>query len=182
VDITIDGVETSHVDISTLAPEEKREDRVSFIPQLAGENQKVEFHLYKNGEDKPYFDDPLHLYIDVVTFYVLNSEGKAGEYPQQVKQGEPVEVIVGIVNHEYEVADYMVEIKIGGVCVQEANTGTLSHRDKWEQKVSFTPWLCGDGQKVEFWLYKNGSTEPYHKEPLYFSIDVVCPYWPAGGY
>lgn len=33
-------------------------------------------------------------------FYVLDVEGKARDYPQQIVLGEPVEVIIGIVNHE----------------------------------------------------------------------------------
>ena len=68
VDITVDGVEDSQVNIGTLAHEERWGERVSFIPQVTGENRKVEFHLYKNGEDEPYFKDPLRLYVDVVTF------------------------------------------------------------------------------------------------------------------
>ena len=143
---------------------------VSFIPPLAGENSRVEFTLYKNGQPEPYFDDPLHLYLDVVTFYVLAPEG---EYTQPLEQGEPVEVIVGIVNHEYEVASYRVEIRMGGCQVEEVTTGLLTHRDKWEERVSFTPRFYGKKQKVEFWLYQNGKTEPYYQEPLYFYIDVL---------
>jgi hypothetical protein len=57
---------------------------------------------------------------------------------------------------ELQPTSYQVKIKIDGAVYKEINTGTLAYREKWEQKVSFTPWLCGDGQKVEFWLYKNG--------------------------
>lgn len=66
MNITIDDIENSQVDIGMLAHEEKREGAVSFIPQVDGEKRKVEFYLYKNGEDEPYFKEPLRLYIDVV--------------------------------------------------------------------------------------------------------------------
>jgi len=46
-----------------LSIEEKREEEVSFAPQGAGDNQKVEFLLYKNGEGEPY--ERLHLFIAV---------------------------------------------------------------------------------------------------------------------
>ena len=46
-----------------LAREEKGEEEVSFAPQGAGDNQKVEFLLYKNGEGEPY--ERLHLFIAV---------------------------------------------------------------------------------------------------------------------
>jgi uncharacterized membrane protein len=65
VDITIDGAENSQVYVGTLAHEEKWEESISFVPQVAGKKSKVEFHLYKNGDAEPYFKDPLHMYIDV---------------------------------------------------------------------------------------------------------------------
>ena len=46
-----------------LNHEEKWEGEVGFVPQKAGEKQKLEFVLYKDG--KLYFEDPLHLWIDV---------------------------------------------------------------------------------------------------------------------
>ena len=42
----------------------KWEMELSFIPQVAGDNQRVEFLLYKNGENKPYME-PLYLLVDV---------------------------------------------------------------------------------------------------------------------
>jgi uncharacterized membrane protein len=95
--MAIDGVKNSQIDIGTLENGQKCERKVSFVPQIAGKKQKVEFYLYKNEEIKPCFADPLRLYTDVVTFYVLNAKGIAGDYPQQVKQGEPIELIVGVV-------------------------------------------------------------------------------------
>jgi len=65
VEIKIDGIESRELNIGTLANGRKWEERVSFIPQVAGEKRKVEFYLFKNVEDKPCFKDPLHLYIDV---------------------------------------------------------------------------------------------------------------------
>lgn len=46
-----------------LEHEAKWERAVGFVPEKAGAGQKVEFVLYRDGE--PYFDDPLHLWIDV---------------------------------------------------------------------------------------------------------------------
>jgi uncharacterized membrane protein len=176
VGITIDGVETSQVDIGTLAHEEKCEKRVSFIPKVAGKKQKVDFYLHKNGEDRPYFDDPLHLYIDVVTFYVLNSEGKAGEYLQQVKQGEPVELIIGVVNDEPQPTNYRVKIKTADILYKEINTGTLAHLENWQQKVSFVPWVQKEKQKLDLWLYKGDETQPCLETAV--SIDINMAIYP----
>jgi len=106
-------------------------------------------------------------------FYVLNVEGQAQDYPEQVIAGNPVDILLGIVNHEYQPASYKVSIKMDGAEVGEANVGTLEYQQKWEEKVSFTPHAVGQRQSVDFILYKNGETEPYQKEPLRLYIDVV---------
>ena len=46
-----------------LEHEGKWEKEVGFVPQKAGEKQKVEFVLYKDGE--PYFEEPLYIWVDV---------------------------------------------------------------------------------------------------------------------
>jgi len=62
--IEIDGkVQTTGAVSAYLAHEVKWEGPVSFIPTKAGENQKVEFLLYKDKEKAPYLE--LHLWVDV---------------------------------------------------------------------------------------------------------------------
>jgi len=108
-------------------------------------------------------------------FYILNTEGKAGDYPKQVIVGKPVDIVIGVVNREYQPADYKVEIQMGSIEVGKVNIGTLAYQQKWEEKVSFIPPVVGDNQTVDFILYRNGGTEPYLKEPLTLYIDVVSP-------
>lgn len=105
-------------------------------------------------------------------FYILGSQGKADNYPQQVIVGANVDVIIGVVNHEYQPATYRIRITINGVRNKEISVGTLAQEQKWEQKISFVAQLPGDKQKVEFWLYKDNGVEPYLKDPLRLYIDV----------
>lgn len=63
VELTIDGVKNGEVGPLVLADEDKWEEEVSFAPQKAGDDQKVEFLLYRDGESEPY--STLHLFIDV---------------------------------------------------------------------------------------------------------------------
>lgn len=191
--IKTDGAVYKEITTGILAYREKWQEKISFVPWLQKEKQKIDFWLYRGDELEPCFETPVSLDISVALypryviaklpggdrfteFYVLNAYGKMDYYPWQVKLGEPIEVIAGIVNHEYEITNYIVEIKIDGVCVKVVSIKTLAHRDKWEQKVSFVSWMWGDRKKIEFRLYKNGSAEPYYKEPLYFYVDVVWPY------
>jgi len=105
-------------------------------------------------------------------FYLLGSQGKADNYLQQVVLGANVDVIIGVVNHEYQPATYHIRITINGVRNKEIDIGTLVYEQKWERGVSFVAQSPGDKQKVEFWLYKDNGIEPYLKDPLRLYIDV----------
>ena len=60
--LRIEGEDMDEIKVELENEEEWREE-VGIVPQKAGEKQKVEFVLYKEGE--PYFEEPLHLWIDV---------------------------------------------------------------------------------------------------------------------
>jgi len=104
-------------------------------------------------------------------FYVLGLEGKATDYPQKLKMGEEGRVIVGVINREHETVSYCVKVRIDGVINNQVGPLELGHDEKWEEVVSFTPHRAGDGQKVEFLLYRDKEGEPY-QEPLHLWINV----------
>jgi uncharacterized membrane protein len=108
-------------------------------------------------------------------FYILNVDGQAENYPEQVAAGEPVELIIGVVNHEYQALSYRIDIVIEGATNKEIAVDELAHQEKWEDVVSFIPQSSGEGQRVDFWLYKNTETEPCFEEPLHLYIDVTEP-------
>jgi uncharacterized membrane protein len=108
-------------------------------------------------------------------FYILSTEGKAQDYPKQVILGGPVDILIGVVNHEYKSTSYQVKIKIGDIEATEVNIGMLASGEKWEEIISFTPQFAGEGQRVDLYLYKNGEDEPQLKEPLRLFINVVSP-------
>lgn len=103
-------------------------------------------------------------------FYILGQDNGA-KYPKEVVVGEEGEVSIGIINHEYEIVSYRVEVRINGVKNNGVEGITLEHDKKWEKIVSFTPDRVGDSQKVEFLLYKNGEGEPCF-QPLYLLVNV----------
>ena len=63
VRVEIDGVSHNQTGPLVLAHDEKWEEIVSFVPDRAGDNQKVEFLLYKNEGAEPYLK--LHLLLNV---------------------------------------------------------------------------------------------------------------------
>jgi len=105
-------------------------------------------------------------------FYILGLDGKAIDYPREIRVGEEGKIIAAIVNHEHKIVSYWVEVRIDEVKNNEVGPFVLANEQKWEEIVSFTPDKAGDKQKVVFFLYKNGEDEPCLK-PLHLWIDVT---------
>lgn len=106
-------------------------------------------------------------------FYILGLDGKAEHYPRDAFTGQPIYLIVGIVNHENQPTSYRVETKIGDDIINQLTTSILDHGQKWEKTINFTVQISGAKQKVEFYLYKNNEVEPYLKDPLYLYLNVI---------
>lgn len=87
-------------------------------------------------------------------FYILGSEGKAENYPEQLTLGETGRVIVGIINHENTQLNYRIEVLIDNQESGEMGPISLIDGEKWESEMTFTPRVPGDSQKVEFQLFK----------------------------
>lgn len=63
VAVKIDGENMTTIDNLLLADDQRWEERVAIVPTHAGDDQKVEFLLYKDGGSEPYRS--LHLRLDV---------------------------------------------------------------------------------------------------------------------
>ena len=64
LEIRINGLKDNELGPIILEHEEKWEGEATFVPQVAGEKQRVEFLLYKHEGIEPYLE-ALHLWIDV---------------------------------------------------------------------------------------------------------------------
>jgi uncharacterized membrane protein len=106
-------------------------------------------------------------------FYILNAEGKAENYPRQVKAGDNVTITAVVINHESQAIAYTIRAVTDGNAAGETTTPPLATEAKWEGKVDFIVGKSGTGQKIDFYLYKGGEEQPYFKEPLYIYIDAA---------
>lgn len=104
-------------------------------------------------------------------FYLLGQQGKATNYPKELKVGDEGRMIVGIINHEQREVSYRVEVVISSKKSYEIGPVVLVDEEKWEAKVGFVPEVAGENQKVEFLLYKDGEAELY-LESLHLWINV----------
>ena len=62
-EVVIDGVKNNEVGPVTLEHDGEWAEVVSFTPERGGDNQKVEFLLYRQGQSEVY--QGLHLGVDV---------------------------------------------------------------------------------------------------------------------
>lgn len=63
--VMLNGIGQTEIEPIVLAKNEVWERAVGFAPDKPGEDQEVEFYLFKQGNDKPYLA-PLNLFIDVI--------------------------------------------------------------------------------------------------------------------
>ncbi|MFC1846812.1 DUF1616 domain-containing protein [Chloroflexota bacterium] len=105
-------------------------------------------------------------------FYVLTIDGRAEDYPSQVVAGEALEVTLGIINHEDMTLSYQVVVLVNGVEDSRIDTAQLVNDARWEATASLVLDSPGEDQKIEFWLYEAGESEPYFEEPLFIHLDV----------
>lgn len=103
-------------------------------------------------------------------FYILGLDGKAEGYPRELEEGEKGEVIVGVVNHEYQKQKYFIEVKMDDVVLPREGPIGLEHEKKWESTMTFSYPRTRENLKVEFLLYREGDEEPYRS--LHLWVDV----------
>jgi len=103
-------------------------------------------------------------------FYILGPGGMAYDYPTQVEAGNTSMVIVGVVNHEYQRVNYTMDVSLQNRTIQERML-SLDHNQTWEEPVSYALNHTGDGQKVQFLLYREENfTAPYRDLHLWVNV------------
>ncbi|MEN4017610.1 MAG: DUF1616 domain-containing protein [Methanobacterium sp.] len=85
-------------------------------------------------------------------FYILGTDGKAGNYPSNLTAGQTGNLTVGIVNHEQSTVTYNLVIKLNDKQLKNENI-TVLNNEKKEIPFSFRA-SAGANQKLEFLLYK----------------------------
>lgn len=102
-------------------------------------------------------------------FYLLGPNGTASNYPTNLKIGEKGNIIINIINHEYENVTYRLEINFNGSMIHEEHV-FLIENEKWESPFTFKATKKGENQKLEFLLYKDQQIEAYRTLHIWISI------------
>jgi uncharacterized membrane protein len=79
-------------------------------------------------------------------------------------------VIVGVVDHEYALVNYSLQVNLNNATILRRNL-TLQQNQTWQEPVSYVLTKTGDQQKLEFFLYKDGNlTAPYRDLHLWVNV------------
>jgi len=103
-------------------------------------------------------------------FYILGLEGKAADYPTEFVLGESEEVIMGVINHEYEDVEYTFKLKLQDNILYEESF-KLNNEEKLEKEIEIKPDTTGENMKLEFLLFKND--ELYRDLHLWINVESV---------
>ncbi len=104
-------------------------------------------------------------------FYLLGPKGKAADYPGEVIPGAPINLIVGVVNHEYSDVNYTLLVQVKNDTYLERRI-LLSNNETWEKPVNFTINRTGSNLKLEFLLYREGNGIPYRETHLWINSSM----------
>ncbi|QIB91969.1 DUF1616 domain-containing protein [Methanosarcina mazei] len=97
--------------------------------------------------------------------YLLGPDGKAEGYPDESFINVPVNVTVGIENHELQSVNYILQMKVDEEVIQELNV-PLKDGEVWQKNLTYMRHsLKNDRSKLEFALFK--------EKPDYFSYRSV---------
>lgn len=104
-------------------------------------------------------------------FYILNSTtGKADNYPNILKLNESITLLIGIVNHEYSLINYTIQIDLDKNILTSEQL-RLNNNETWEKNIIFIPNKNGTNMKLEFLLFKeNNFTDPYRDLHLWVNV------------
>ncbi len=96
--------------------------------------------------------------------YILGENGKAENYPEELRLNETSHLLVGIENYEYETVNYKLVLKFGDSVLKEEDI-KLDHKSKWLNNVTFEPLLSqstafaeSTPKKLEIQLLKDNKT------------------------
>lgn len=108
-------------------------------------------------------------------FYILGPGGMADDYPTHYAPGESGTVIVGVVNHEYRVLNYTLDLRLENVSLEipgDRAVINLAHNETWERTLDITPPFEGTDMKLEFLLFNDTEKNESYRD-LHLWINVT---------
>lgn len=109
--------------------------------------------------------------------YLLGEDGRAGNYPGEVRRGYPFSTTLGIINHEQEAATYRIEVQIGAQDPETLAQVSLQPGETWERTFDVTIRESESATaRVDFKLYRDSSVELYRS--VHVRVQIADPVGP----
>lgn len=106
-------------------------------------------------------------------FYVLGTQQLLQDFPINLRVGEAQEYNLGGVNHENETLTYTIQAFLGDAQAGSGDPLALDDGERWDGKVNVTAAAVGEGQKLEFRLFREPGGDIYRTVHLF--VDVRSP-------
>jgi uncharacterized membrane protein len=107
-------------------------------------------------------------------FYILNSNGKAGDYPTQFSLANATPIIVRVVNHEGRTVTYDLVIaqnESSQLKTLHSEQFVVNDNGQWEKTILLRPDVAGTNTEFKFLLYEQGNTTtPYRETHLFANV------------
>lgn len=100
--------------------------------------------------------------------YLLGPDGKAEGYPEETLLYVPINVTVGVENHELRDVVYVLQMRLDGEVIKELNVPLLNG-ESWQKNLTYTRQELKNGKsRLEFALFKQKPDYlPYRSVHLY---------------
>ncbi|MDI9395931.1 MAG: DUF1616 domain-containing protein [Euryarchaeota archaeon] len=100
--------------------------------------------------------------------YILGPDGKAEGYPDESFINIPINITVGIENHELQSVNYVLQMKYDGDVIEELNV-PIEDGETWQKNMTYIRHNLKNGRsKLEFALFKDKPDYfPYRSVHLY---------------
>lgn len=103
-------------------------------------------------------------------FYLLGPQDLALDYPREVRTGEPVTVMAGIVNREARHAAFRVEVRANRHLVGQSQTISVEPGGVQQVPITFTLADGSENEEVTFLLYRGQENTPDRSLRLWLSV------------
>ncbi|MDA1096445.1 MAG: DUF1616 domain-containing protein [Chloroflexi bacterium] len=103
-------------------------------------------------------------------FYVLGAAGRTGDYVTRFPRGEPVELQIGLANHEAEPQEYAVMASVDGRQHGSVGPVALAAGERWEGEIEVTLDEPAGSYRLQLQLFLASGGDPYRELHLFVRV------------
>jgi len=103
-------------------------------------------------------------------FYILGADGLSTGYPTEVTENSPINITVGVVNHEGKIQNYSIVGLVGDEPIGALYPFEVPDNERREGEITLVFPRAGDNQRVDILLGGDGLEYPYRHLTLWVNV------------